>query len=73
VAIDSCSGISHKKVIILDGKTLITGSYNYSKNAYSRNAENVLVIHNPYMASLYTKNFEKRWDMGHEESPSRAS
>jgi phosphatidylserine/phosphatidylglycerophosphate/cardiolipin synthase-like enzyme len=29
VAIDSCSGIAHNKVIILDGKTLITGSYNF--------------------------------------------
>ncbi len=29
VAIDSCAGIAHNKVMILDGKTLITGSYNY--------------------------------------------
>jgi len=73
VAIDSCIGIAHNKVMILDGKILITGSYNFSKNAYSRNAENVLVIHNPDMASLYTKNFQKRWNMGHEGSPPRTS
>jgi phosphatidylserine/phosphatidylglycerophosphate/cardiolipin synthase-like enzyme len=51
----------HHKVIIVDGSTLITGSFNYSDNATESNDENLLVIHDPAVASLYEAEFDARW------------
>jgi phosphatidylserine/phosphatidylglycerophosphate/cardiolipin synthase-like enzyme len=44
VWIDSKPAIAHNKIIILGINKLITGSYNYSKNAEYKNAENLLII-----------------------------
>ena len=48
----------HNKVIIIDGETVITGSYNFSKSAETRNDENVLIIHSPVIAEKYVQKFE---------------
>lgn len=61
--IDPCSGIAHNKVMIIDAQTVITGSYNFSHNAYARNAENVLVIYNEEIAKKYAHNWKTRWEM----------
>jgi phosphatidylserine/phosphatidylglycerophosphate/cardiolipin synthase-like enzyme len=46
--------IMHNKFIIVDDKTVETGSFNYSAAAVKSNAENVIVIwDNPSVASRY--------------------
>ncbi len=47
VRISSNSAIMHNKFAIIDGSTIITGSYNWTKSAYQRNDENLLIIHRP--------------------------
>lgn len=47
-------GKMHHKVFIIDGKTVVTGSYNFSKNAESQNDENILVLRSEKIAALYT-------------------
>jgi len=42
--IDNKVKIAHNKVIIIDGKEVITGSYNYSRAAQFSNAENMVII-----------------------------
>ncbi len=42
----------HNKTVSLDGKTVITGSFNLSNNAQS-NAENILIVENPKIATQY--------------------
>ncbi len=37
----------HHKVIIIDDRTVITGSFNFSRNANRKNDENTLIIENP--------------------------
>lgn len=37
-----------------------TGSYNYSKNAEYKNAENLLIIKSQSLANMYKENFQKR-------------
>lgn len=60
VFIDDEHAIAHNKVILIDGKTVITGSFNFSKAAEERNAENLLIIEGrPDLASAYTDNFEE--------------
>jgi len=48
----------HHKVIIIDGATVVTGSYNFSKSAETKNDENVLILHSAALAQRYTEEFE---------------
>lgn len=63
VRIDSGFAIAHNKVMILDDETVITGSFNFTKAAEERNAENVLILRgNKEVARLYLQNWQWRWD-----------
>jgi len=44
--------------MIIDGETVITGSFNFTKAAEEKNAENLLVIHDKKLAERYTKNWQ---------------
>ena len=51
--------IAHNKVMLIDDRMIITGSFNFSYAAAHFNAENMLVIKNiPSLISRYQKNFE---------------
>jgi phosphatidylserine/phosphatidylglycerophosphate/cardiolipin synthase-like enzyme len=54
----------HHKVIIIDGQTVITGSFNFTKSADTVNDDNVLIIHNPTVAALYEKEYQKIMSAG---------
>jgi phosphatidylserine/phosphatidylglycerophosphate/cardiolipin synthase-like enzyme len=47
----------HHKVIIIDDEIVITGSYNFSRNASRRNDENLLIIENGEIAQKYIAEF----------------
>jgi phosphatidylserine/phosphatidylglycerophosphate/cardiolipin synthase-like enzyme len=54
---------SHNKIVIVDGATVITGSYNFTQAAQARNAENVVVISgNRALAQRFVTNFERHRD-----------
>ena len=70
VFIDAAHKIAHNKVMVVDGKTVITGSFNFTKSAEEGNAENLLVISNaPDLAQRYAANWKAH--LGHSESYSR--
>lgn len=46
----------HNKIMIIDDKVVITGSYNFSENA-ELNDENMLVIESSTIAAAYDKYF----------------
>jgi phosphatidylserine/phosphatidylglycerophosphate/cardiolipin synthase-like enzyme len=57
---------AHSKVMVLDAGTadaaVITGSYNWTYAAQSKNAENVLVLrHNPDVANAYAANWSRHF------------
>jgi phosphatidylserine/phosphatidylglycerophosphate/cardiolipin synthase-like enzyme len=58
---DGNPGTFHHKVFIIDQKTVITGSLNFSDNADESNDENVLVIANTAIAKKYQDEFSRRW------------
>ncbi len=62
VGIDKVPSIAHNKVIIIDKKKVITGSFNFTAAADKRNAENVIVIDDAELADSYLQNWlrEKR-------------
>lgn len=47
----------HHKFCVIDGKTLITGSYNWTNYAESRNLENIVVSDDSSLISSYTACF----------------
>lgn len=57
---DQKVAIAHNKVIIIDSITVITGSFNFTKAAQERNAENVLIITDTNLAQKYLENWNKR-------------
>ncbi len=59
---DMNSNNMHHKVFIIDNKTVVTGSFNPSKNADTNNDENVIIIHDPKIAQKYLKEFEFVWN-----------
>ena len=57
--------ILHHKFMVIDGKTVQIGSFNYSSSAVDKNAENVLLLKNvPDIASKYAKEWNRLWDEG---------
>lgn len=59
VRLDGSPGSMHHKVIVIDDQIVVTGSYNFSKNARTRNDENTLVIHSEAIADLFLEEFHR--------------
>ncbi len=59
VQVDNNRYNMHHKVIIIDDNCVITGSYNFSKNASLRNEENILIIYNNDIAGLFIDEFNR--------------
>jgi phosphatidylserine/phosphatidylglycerophosphate/cardiolipin synthase-like enzyme len=57
--------IQHDKVIIADGQTVETGSFNYTSSAERTNSENAVVIWNfPDVAASFQRHWQSRWEQG---------
>lgn len=55
----------HSKLMVIDQKTVQTGSFNYTKAAATKNSENVIVIHdNPAIATAFLEHWQSRFDKG---------
>ena len=70
VSIDKVSGIAHNKVLILDQSKVITGSFNFTKSANTRNTENIIVVNDKEIARKYLQNWFSRKSKN-EDSVSR--
>jgi phosphatidylserine/phosphatidylglycerophosphate/cardiolipin synthase-like enzyme len=58
--------IAQDKIMIIDGKTLITGSFNFTKAAEEKDAENLLIIQDKNLAAKYIENSKNL--VGHLEA-----
>jgi len=54
-------GIMHHKFAVLDGRILLTGSYNWTESADSRNDENLMRITDEQLAGRFESAFEELW------------
>lgn len=54
-----------KKVMIIDQETVITGSFNFTRAAEEKNAENLLIIKSKELAKIYIDNWNTH--KGHSE------
>ena len=55
---DTNPAVMHHKVFIIDNRTLITGSYNPTKAANTKNDENILVINDKKVVDKYLEEFD---------------
>ena len=51
----------HNKVMVIDQATVITGSFNFTNSAASRNAENYLVLKSADLAEKYRLQWQNHW------------
>jgi phosphatidylserine/phosphatidylglycerophosphate/cardiolipin synthase-like enzyme len=66
VCFDAEHDIAHNKVMVFDEKTVVTGSYNFTRAAEERNAENLLILRDPGLVKAYLENW--RAHRGHCEA-----
>jgi phosphatidylserine/phosphatidylglycerophosphate/cardiolipin synthase-like enzyme len=66
IRIDGISGLLHHKVFIIDGETVITGSYNFSANAERRNDENLVIISDRELAQRFLEEFARVYGSAQE-------
>jgi phosphatidylserine/phosphatidylglycerophosphate/cardiolipin synthase-like enzyme len=57
--IDDKHAIAHNKVMVIDGRIVITGSFNFTKAAEESNAENLLIIDDAQLAQKYARNWQE--------------
>jgi phosphatidylserine/phosphatidylglycerophosphate/cardiolipin synthase-like enzyme len=58
VLLDGHHKQAHNKVIIIDDKIVITGSFNFTDSAESENAENIVIISGSSVAQRFVENFD---------------
>lgn len=61
VKLEKGEGLMHNKFCVIDGSTVITGSYNWTVSADLKNDENVIIIESDKIAKIYKSQFEKYW------------
>src|SRR5713226_789700 len=65
VQVSRMSRLLHDKFAVVDGRWVITGSFNWTASAENRNRENVLVFDCPALAEA----FEAEWEVITPDSP----
>ncbi len=55
------SGKLHHKFAVIDNRTVITGSFNWSPSAAHQNDEVLLVIDSPLLAAHFTREMDRLW------------
>ena len=59
---DTSCHFMHNKYCVIDNAIAITGSYNWTKYAETRNLENVLITDNPQTIRAYQEGFKMMWE-----------
>jgi Phosphatidylserine/phosphatidylglycerophosphate/cardiolipin synthases and related enzymes len=66
-------GLMHNKFAVIDGKEIITGSYNWTASAEKLNYENLLIIKSQKLADIYEKYFNWMFSIGNDFKPKEDS
>lgn len=60
-------GLLHHKSMIIDGRIVLSGSYNYSTNARDSNREILFMSENPYLAFQFQEEFNRVRDKSYPQ------
>jgi len=61
---DTRSALMHHKFMVVDGKVVATGSYNWSASAEDSNDENLLIVRSVFLADDYAAELNRLWALG---------
>jgi phosphatidylserine/phosphatidylglycerophosphate/cardiolipin synthase-like enzyme len=61
---DDRSAIMHNKFMVVDGKAVWTGSYNFTRNGTYRNNNNAIFIQSPELAANFSVEFAEQFEDG---------
>jgi phosphatidylserine/phosphatidylglycerophosphate/cardiolipin synthase-like enzyme len=59
-------GLMHNKFAVIDGRVVLTGSFNWTLTAEKKNSENLLVITSRDLARKYAEQFKFLWGQSGE-------
>jgi phosphatidylserine/phosphatidylglycerophosphate/cardiolipin synthase-like enzyme len=59
--LDGRHAIAHNKVMVIDEQVVITGSFNFTNSAATRNAENFLILKSNQLAMRYKREWQTHW------------
>lgn len=61
VKVENWGGKMHMKSAVIDGRTVITGSMNWTTAGNDTNDENVVIVHSEALAAQYAEFYEALW------------
>jgi len=61
--------IMHHKVFIVDDRTVVLGSFNFTRSAEEKNDENVLIVQDPGVAAAYVAEFQRVLEQAQTAEP----
>mmetsp|Transcript_66788 Transcript_66788/g.145681 ORF Transcript_66788/g.145681 Transcript_66788/m.145681 type:complete len:308 (-) Transcript_66788:218-1141(-) len=59
---DNSNDLMHHKFTVVDGRTVLTGSFNYTRSAVLQNREHILILRSWRIARGYRTIFEDLWE-----------
>jgi phosphatidylserine/phosphatidylglycerophosphate/cardiolipin synthase-like enzyme len=59
VRLDSNPRNMHHKVLMIDERIVVFGSYNFSNNAETRNDENTIILFDPLITAQFNQEFQR--------------
>ncbi|MEM6294330.1 MAG: phospholipase D-like domain-containing protein [Myxococcota bacterium] len=62
VKVENWGGKMHMKSAVIDGKTVITGSMNWTSSGDTKNDENTIIVHSEPLAKQYETYFQGIWE-----------
>ena len=62
ILVDGNCYVMHHKVIIIDERVVLTGSYNFSASAENSNDENLITLIDPTLVAAYMDEFERVYE-----------
>ncbi len=62
VRADGNEGQMHHKVMVIDESVVVTGSYNFTNSAETRNDENLVVLYDKRIAALFLEEFARVYE-----------
>ncbi len=64
VRLDNSQGTLHHKLLLIDGRIIATGSYNFTRSAEQANDENLVILDDPAAAALLQAEFKRLYNAG---------
>ncbi len=62
VRVDRTDAHMHHKFCVFDGVTLVTGSYNWTRSAASKNSENIVITDDGTLVQQFKTEFDRMWN-----------